>query len=295
LVEVFFIGTGAAVPSNERGLPAILIRERGISLLFDCGEGTLQRLMKLGMLMDINYIAISHLHADHFMGIFTIIQTMNMLGRKKPLTIISPKGINDLLTENYKHSYFYPAFDIKVLEGSINEDIGGLQLSSFSTCHTIESNGYLLRIKGSRNLNKEKIKLLGIEDWKLLRDLKEGKKVILNGKTIYPEEVIEEKKGVSVAYTGDTRPCDKVIKAVSKVSLLIHDSTFLDNEEAEKYGHSNADGAAKVAKEAEVERLALFHISSRYRKRDLAAFLTQARKIFQKTFVAEDFMYYYLR
>jgi len=42
-------------------------------------------------------ILITHLHGDHSFGLFGLIGTMGMNGRTTPLTIVGPKGIQDML------------------------------------------------------------------------------------------------------------------------------------------------------------------------------------------------------
>jgi len=72
--------------------------------------------------------------------------------------------------------------------------------------------------------------------------------------------------------------------------LLIHDGTFDDEltDKAYEDGHSTASQAAETANKAEVKWLILTHVSARYRHPDVL--VEQARKIFLKTDIAEDFV-----
>ncbi len=72
------------------------------------------------------------------------------------------------------------------------------------------------------------------------------------------------------------------------VNLLIHDSTFLSSSDAEKYNHSTPDEAAKVARDANVEKLVLTHLSQRHKNTE--EFITQAKIYFDNVVVAEDLM-----
>jgi ribonuclease Z len=45
MFELVFLGTAAAVPSVERGSPALLVGHGASRLLVDCGEGTQRQLM----------------------------------------------------------------------------------------------------------------------------------------------------------------------------------------------------------------------------------------------------------
>lgn len=73
--------------------------------------------------------------------------------------------------------------------------------------------------------------------------------------------------------------------------VLIHDSTLArDKEEwAKESKHSTAFEAANLAKEANVIRLVLTHISSRYTD-DTSSLLKEAQEIFKNVIVAEDLM-----
>jgi ribonuclease Z len=79
--------------------------------------------------------------------------------------------------------------------------------------------------------------------------------------------------------SGDTRPCPTVIAAARDADLLIHESTFSDEEQAraEETRHSTAREAGRVAREAGARRLILTHLSSRYDP-DPSKLLEQAKE-----------------
>lgn len=289
MILTYFIGSGGGAP-NKRGLPAILIRREGFEALFDCGEGTQLRMMEHKLsFMRIKLIGITHMHADHVLGLPGMIASMTMYSRKDDLLIMGPTELKDFLEESFRRMHFYPSFRITFIEKYEDNDI---KIEPFPTCHTIESQGYIFEEKSRINIDAEKLKSDGVTDWRIIRRLKMGERVEINGKVLLPEDYLIHTQGIRVAYTGDTSPCDKVVNAVKGVDLLIHDSTFLDEKEAYKYGHSNSSDAAKVALKAKVKRLALFHISSRYE--DTEELLARARRFFEHTFVAEPLSYYIL-
>lgn len=289
MIKVFFIGTGGGAPS-KRGLPAFLIRREGFNALLDCGEGTQITMIRHGLnIMSLKVIAITHLHADHVLGLPPLIQTMGMYGRKEKLYIIGPK-IEKFLKSVFEDTYFEPNFEIEYVNEYKDEEI---TIRTFPTCHTVTSQGYIIEEKDRVNIDIEKLRKEGVTDWKIIRQLKEGKNVRFNNKVLIPDDYLIKRKGIRIAYTGDTAICDSVINAVKDVDLLIHDSTFLDEINAKEYGHSTAIDAATVAKEANVKRLALVHISSRYD--DITEIENVARKIFQKAFAPQDLSMYVLK
>ncbi|MEM2421364.1 MAG: TAXI family TRAP transporter solute-binding subunit, partial [Acidilobaceae archaeon] len=95
-VEVIMLGTGATVPTSERLLPAILVRDTaGNRILLDTGEGAQVRLSQAGVSpTSIDLIAITHEHGDHVNGLPGLLQSMYINGRRKPLRIIAPTNIS---------------------------------------------------------------------------------------------------------------------------------------------------------------------------------------------------------
>ncbi|MBS7287953.1 MAG: MBL fold metallo-hydrolase, partial [Candidatus Freyarchaeota archaeon] len=66
---------------------------------------------------------------------------------------------------------------------------------------------------------------------------------------------------VKICYSSDTAPCKSLIKLAHGCDVLIHEATFLDDEKhlAHMLKHSTAGDAGKVAHEARVKKLVLFH------------------------------------
>ncbi|XP_060178294.1 tRNAse Z TRZ4, mitochondrial-like [Lycium barbarum] len=73
-------------------------------------------------------------------------------------------------------------------------------------------------------------------------------------------------RGVTVVYSGDTRPCSQVIEASLGATILIHEATFEDGlvEEAIARNHSTIKEATKVGHSADAYRVILTHFSQRY-------------------------------
>ena len=71
MLNVTFLGTAGSLPTPDRNPSAVLVNREGEMMLFDCGEGTQRQMMRArtGM-MRLNYIFLTHLHADHCGGCF---------------------------------------------------------------------------------------------------------------------------------------------------------------------------------------------------------------------------------
>ncbi len=291
-MDVVFLGTSAAVPSKTRSTSCIAVREGPDVLLLDCGEGAQRRIMASPVsFMRIGAILVTHMHGDHLFGLPGLIQTMGLAGRTKPLFICGPPGLLDFLratavaTEGEGAECPYP-LEVAEVEGGEAFAVDGFMIECFRTDHGVASVGYVVREPDRPGkLDREKALSLGVRDGPDMARLKAGEAV--GG--VRPEDVVGPTvPGLSLAYTGDTRPSEAVIEAVRGVDLLLHESTYMDSEasNAREHGHSTASQAARVAEEAGVRHLILTHMSHRYEDRSLVE--AEAREIFPESYAAED-------
>ncbi len=293
LLRVVFLGTSGSVPSVDRGLPAIFVQFGQHRVLFDCGEGTQRQMMiaKTGFKLDAVFI--THLHTDHFLGLFGLLETMSLNERSEKLTVYSPHP--EFLTAVFKaFGYENLSFPVEVRELKDGECVrfGSFRIVSFKTDHTVKSYGYAVVEDERRGkFDREKAEKLGLKPGPLYAKLARGESVTANGRVITPDMVLgKARRGRKVVYTGDTRPCERVVEISRNADLLIHDASFTSDLQdwAVETKHSTAGEAAEVAVRAEVKELVLTHVSARYK--DSSVLLEEARKIFEKTIVAEDFM-----
>jgi ribonuclease Z len=301
MIEVTFLGTVSGIPSLNRNHPAIILEYYGETkdtILFDCGEGTQKQLMKSGIsFMDIDRIFISHWHADHFAGLIPMIQTMNLEKRKKELKIFGPEAerfVSDIVDLGY-FGLRFPITAINVpFEGNEITKIEETEdwvISSIPVFHTVPSVGFSFQEKDRWNIDLNKLKKLGLQQGQWLKKLKNTGESEFKGKKIKIENVAKSKPGLKVIYSGDTKPCDNMIKISSNADLLIHDGTFLEEDEGK--AHTDVKQAATIAKKSKVKQLILTHISRRYT--DTEEIESTAKKFFPKTKVAHDFMKFKLK
>src|SRR5271168_5649688 len=76
MFELVFLGTAAAVPSAERGLPALLVGHGPKRFLVDCGEGTQRQLLRAGLgFRGLGHVLLTHAHLDHVLGLAGLLAT----------------------------------------------------------------------------------------------------------------------------------------------------------------------------------------------------------------------------
>jgi ribonuclease Z len=294
-MEIVFLGTAGAIPTEKRSLPAIFLQHLGEYILFDCGEGC-QRQMRMAKInfMKINNIFITHMHADHFMGLPGLIQSMDFFDRTKPLEIYGPKGIKDTVNHILSLGTFRPdRLEIQVHEIDEGVILKGerYSISCARTEHTNASLAYCFQEDAKRTFIKKKALELGIPEGALFSKLQRGQSVEYKGKKFTPDQVLDEPiPGRKMVYSGDTRMCQSVIDLAKGADILIHDGTYSKDDEdvIDRADHSTAEQAAEVAKKANVGKLYITHISQRYP--DVSILEKEARKVFPESYIAEDFM-----
>jgi ribonuclease Z len=296
MIDITFLGTVSGIPSKERNHQAIILEyygEKKDTLLFDCGEGTQMQLMKSGIsFMDIDRIFISHWHADHFAGLIPLIQTMNLEKRRKELKIFGPEAerfVSDIIDLGY-FGLRFPVTAVNVpFEGSeitLMEENDDWQVFSIPVLHTVPTVAYCFKERDRMNIDLGKLKKLGLQRGSWLKKLKKYGKAEYKGKEIKIEKVANIRPGLKVVISGDTKPCENMIKIAKGSDLLIHDGTFLEEDEGK--AHTDVNQAANIAKKSKVKDLILTHISRRYT--DVSELEKVARKVFPRTKIAHDFM-----
>lgn len=295
MLRVTFLGTGGTLPTINRNPSAIFINREGDMMLFDCGEGTQQQMMRAKTGMKISSIFITHFHADHFLGIPGLIQTMSFNGRAEPLDIYGPVRTEQMVNFIKELGYYKPGFVINAheLEDGDIVDKGEYSIKAVATDHGIPSLGYVLEEKSrAGRFNRERAMDLGVPVGNMFSKLQKGETVTVNGRTIMPSQVMgETRPGRKIVYSGDTRPCKSIERESKGADLLIHDGTFDDElrDWALETKHSTASEGAQLAKKANVRQLILTHFSSRYSE-NAEPLLHDAKDIFKNVRLAEELM-----
>ena len=115
--QITILGCGAATPTSRHKPTAQVVNVHDKYFLIDCGEGTQMQLRKYKVKMQrIQAIFISHLHGDHFFGLIGLLSTYNLLGRKTPLTIYGPPGLEEVIRLQFKVSESYFDYELNFVE-----------------------------------------------------------------------------------------------------------------------------------------------------------------------------------
>jgi ribonuclease Z len=296
-LHVYFLGTAGALPTPCRNPPCIMIRRGSDTLLFDCGEGAQQQMMRSRCGFMIHAVFVTHWHADHFLGIFGLVQTLSFNGRTEPLTIYGPEWVHEFVNTLRYVARFNLKFPLDAVELGHGSWVrfSGYTVTAFAANHGLPSLGYIIEEDPRPGrFNREQAIALGVPPGPLFGRLQRGEPVTLgSGDTaieIRPEQVMgEPRPGRKIVYTGDTRAVySTILDMAQNADLLIHDATYDDSETARaaEFYHATATQAGEAAAALNAKTLVLIHTSSRYT--DVQAHASDARKKFSGTIIVPD-------
>jgi len=299
-MKIVFLGTGGTYPSKLRNVTSVAVQLPGEVVMFDCGEGTQRQLMRSSVsFMKIKAIFISHLHADHFLGIPGLVQSMSLNGREDDLRIFGPRRTKKNVESMLQLGYFKSGFEVVTEElapGAVVR-FSGYSVRCAEADHSIPSLAFSLEeMPRPGKFDVRRATKLSIPEGPLFRRLQEGRSVTVGGRKIMPEQVLgPTRPGRKLVYSGDTKPSKAVVKLAKDADVLIHDCT-LDSSHgrlASDFGHSTAAEAARVAKAARARLLFLVHLSPRYESHEILE--KEAKRLFKNSVVAQDLMEYVVR
>lgn len=294
--EVTILGSGAALPTSTRNPTAQYVHCNDRHILIDCGEGTQVQLRKNHVhIQKINHILISHLHGDHFFGLVGLLSSLHLLGRDKGLTIYGPEELEQIIRLQLEVGGAKLGFDLNFValngkEHRLLFEDKLIEIWTFPLSHRIPTNGFLIKEKPKeRKLNADRFEEAGLS-LTLIPKLKQGLDVELeSGEIVYADEyTYSAKPSKSYGYCSDTIFDERIVAYIKHVDVLYHEATFLSDklERAKQTFHTTAAQAATIAKQAEVGKLLLGHLSARY-ETGLKHF-EEASAVFENVRVVED-------
>ena len=232
-MELILLGSGTGFPLNDRASPSIVLFIDRVPILFDIGPGTLRQLLRAGLSPEgISRIFITHFHPDHTADLIHLLfATRNpaVLKRRQPFVITGAPGLKDF---------------IKGLQNAYG--------------HWLDLPG---EIMGIEELD------IGETDERDYQDFKIFSRPMMHSKNSIGYRV-ENRRGKSLVYSGDTGFCDDIIDLAQGSDLLILECSFPDGEEGE--GHLTPFLAGRIATLAKVNKLLLIHFYPQVLATDIA-------------------------
>ena len=239
-------------------------------ILFDAGDGCAALLE--GKIHKANYIALTHAHRDHIAGLPQLLNLRagTAWNTGTPLQIFHPEGSGSLMALGR----FLTQFDHLTsghaqwhsLHADDTLDVGDNRfLRAFATSHIPDPSAQNDGLPRSLGYHVgRRVDLLKSE----LRDKSQAEIDRLRAE-LGRDAIIERQEEILFSVSGDTRPLSPETFAGTR--FLLHECTFLDTDEASQaeacergHAHSCLGEVLDVAQAADVQQLALYHISKRY-------------------------------
>jgi ribonuclease Z len=294
--ELIALGTSSQVPTKERSHNAYLLRWDGQGFLFDPGEGAQRQLSLSGIASSaIHYICITHFHGDHCLGLTGIVQRLSLDRCDHPVHIFFPEEGRIFIERLCSASIYQHKSDL--ILNPIAQNTGAMMdliqteaysLKAHSLNHSVPTVGFRLEESIGVRFLPEKLDQEGIHG-AMVGELKRNGFIKVGNRVVRLEEVTTSRPGSVFAFIMDTKPCYGAVALANNADLLVMEATYISEQQelADQYFHSTASDAAKVAKTAGVQKLAITHFSQRYQ--DVGQHIREAQSIFPDVIALKDF------
>lgn len=285
--KIHTLGCGSAKPTVKHQPSSTVVEHRDTLYMIDCGEGAQLQFQKQRLKFSrLRHIFLTHLHADHVLGLPGLVATMGLGGKEGKLTVHTFRDGKEILERIM--GYFSPQltfeleFNVIKPEENVILDTGALTVRTVPLRHRIPDVGYVFLEKEQlRHINREMCDFHGVPLFRM-REIKEGADFVKPDGTVIPNVMLttDADPARSYAHMSDTLYMPDLAPKIGAVDLLFHETTYLrDNaDKARERYHSTAEQAAMVARDAGAKRLLTGHYSSRYS--DDMLFVKEAEVIF---------------
>ena len=300
MIDVCLLGAGGMLPLPGRRLSALLVRLGGSLVLIDCGEGTQVAIRERGWgLRHINAILLTHLHADHVLGLPGLLLTLANSGKGSadPLTIYGPEPLPAVLQGLLVLAPRLPfPLHLVVLSGGESvalPGVDGMTMSCVRLDHDVPCLAYALAVARAPRFEAERARALGVP-LPLWSRLQRGETVAVAGRAVAPADVLgPPRRGLRLVLATDTCPTPELTAFVrgdgEGVDLLVADGMYGDEEHKParwESRHMTFAEAATLARDGAARRLWLTHFSPSVS--DPSAYLDRATAIFPAATVGYD-------
>ena len=211
-----------------------LVENGKTSLLLDCGNGVFGKLRQRRDYTEIDAVALSHLHADHFLDLVPYAYALTYAPRQQPVPVppwpgtdeparprlIAPPGSTDTFRRVVgawgDDDLIETAFAIEEYEPESSPEVGNLRLRFGHVQHFIET---------------------------------------------FAVEVADVETGARFTYGADCRPGPELVEFARGTDLLLVEATLPRPERTGVRGHLTPEEAGEHARAAGAKRVVITHIS----------------------------------
>ncbi|MBP3533586.1 MAG: MBL fold metallo-hydrolase, partial [Alistipes sp.] len=196
MIKVTILGSASAKPTANRHPSAQIVNVDEQYYLVDAGEGVQKQMFRYGINpLKLRGIFISHLHGDHVFGVFPLISTLGLYGRRTPLKIFAPRPFGEILESHLRYfdsdlPYEVEWVEVDTTAHRIIFENNSLEVWSIPLRHRVPASGYMFREKMPElNVDKFKIERYGLSVKQIVA-AKRGEDIALDDGTVIPNAEI---------------------------------------------------------------------------------------------------------
>lgn len=266
MIDAILLGSGGTMPLDIRPLTSLYLHMDKHIVLVDCGEGTQVEARRLGIrISKISVICLTHLHADHVLGLPGLLLTMGHESRVRPLLIVGPVGIRKFIQKSMKKigTLPFPLYYCELKDEFCSVDVGGVMIEAMLLKHDCPCYGYNFVFERAGCFNRGKAEASGLPEftWELLQN---KVTVCKDGREYTRFDLLGDDRSVKISYVTDTACFDSLVEFIGGANLAVLEGMYYDSSQVPADGrrvHMTMLEAAGIAREAGVGLLCLTHFS----------------------------------
>ncbi len=303
-MECILLGTGGMMPMPYRMLTAMAVKLEGGIYLFDGGEGIQinWKRLRIGVRV-LGLLAVTHLHADHCLGIPGLMMLKAQSEDPAPLTILGPPGIREFILQTQRMLEFRLNYPVDFVEWSEEAETDlayrdeRVRIFWRPLDHTRFCLGYRMEeLDRPGRFDPQRAEALGAPMGHLWGKLQRGESIVIpDGSVVAPEQVLgPPRRGRHIAFVVDTRPTPNITRLCRDVDLAFIEGMFTSEHSAHAAAkaHMTVAESARIAGEAGAKRAVIVHISPRYGNEALSGLEMEARDVFENARIGKDMEIY---
>ena len=199
-MELTLLGTGCPSVDYKRFGSANIVSTRHAKILVDCGSGVTQRLNEANISSaNIDALFLTHLHSDHVVDLYQLIISSWHSYRIKPWKIYGPKGTKKFVS--------------KIFDAWKDERNQRIRYENRSSLEAFNCQIKEFNSSGKVSINDLKVNFFEVDHKPV--------------KYAYGFNFFHKNKKLTIS--GDTRPCENVMKFGQGADVLLHE-VYIDGE-----------------------------------------------------------------